>query len=142
MSSLTAIRTAIKTTVEANISGLRVHDTIPDSINPPALVVAPAEDAADFAVAMSRGTDTWFFDLLVLVSRAATRSGQNALDAYVTGAGASSIRQVIFQNRTLGLTDTTAHVASVSKYDFTYTVGAIDYAGATLRLIAQTSGQA
>lgn len=140
MSSLAAIRDAIKTTIGDNITGLRGHDTIPDAISPPAFVVVPVD--ADFAVAMSRGTDTWFFDLLVLVSRAATRSGQNALDAYVTGAGASSIRQVIFQNRTLGLTDTTAHVASVSKYDFTYTVGAIDYAGATLRLIAQTSGQA
>lgn len=142
MSSLTVIRTAIKTTIQDNIAGLRGHDTIPDAISPPAFVVVPVE--ADFAVAMSRGTDTWNFDILVLVSKASTRTAQDALDAYVTGAGASSIRQVIFNNRTLGLADTTAHIAGMSreKYDLTYTVGAIDYAGATLPLIVQTSGQA
>lgn len=140
MSSLAAIRDAIKTTIGDNITGLRGHDTIPDAISPPAFVVVPVD--ADFAVAMSRGTDTWNFDILVLVSRTSTRTAQDALDAYVTGAGASSIRQVIFNNRTLGLADTTAHIAGMSKYDFEYTVGAVDYAGATLRLVAQTSGQA
>lgn len=140
MAALAAIRTAIKTTLEANITDLRVHDTIPDSISPPALVVAPAESAADFQVAMGRGLDTWNFDLLVLVSMTTARIAQDALDAYVTGAGASSIRQAIFNNKTLGLDDVDARVASVSKYDFTYTVGSIDYAGATLRLIVHTSG--
>lgn len=140
MSTLAAIRDGIKTTLEANISGLRVHDTIPDQVNPPAVVNTPID--WDFVVAMGRGVDTWTFELLVLVARPSLRSGQDALDAYITGAGSSSIRQAIFNNRTLGLTNTDAHIAGKGSgpYAATYTVNGVEYLGATLRLIVHTSG--
>lgn len=137
MATLSAVRDAIKTTLEANISGLDVHDTIPDDINPPCVVAAPIQ--AEFQT-MGRGVDQWQFDLLVLVSRAVARTAQDSLDAYITGAGASSIRQVIFNNRSLGLTGTAAHITTVTNYSARYQVGATEYFGATLRLIVATPG--
>ena len=41
MASFSTIRTAIKTTVGDNISGIRVYDTIDDMINVPAAVLLP-----------------------------------------------------------------------------------------------------
>ena len=37
------------------------------------------------------------FDVLVVVSRADSRSGQNQLDSFINGSGSNSIRQAIFQ---------------------------------------------
>jgi hypothetical protein len=140
MATLAAIRDAIKTTITDNVTGLRVHDTIPDVVNLPAVVVVPR--TADFDVAMGRGIDTWEFDLFVMVSKGSTRAAQDALDAYVTGAGTSSIRQVIFTNRTLGLSNTDAHVARLIGYDLTFEASNVDHVGAALRLIVHTPGTA
>lgn len=139
MSTLTQIRAAIKTTLAANLSGITVHSTVPGGVTGVAVVVLPA--TADFTVAMGRGTDTWEFDLRVLASAADLDLGQQQLDPYLTGAGASSIRQVIFTNRTLGLADTTAHIAGMSAYGLEE-VGGIQHVSATLRLVAHTSGGA
>jgi hypothetical protein len=88
MASLGAIRDAIKATLDANIAGLRVYDTVPDNIDPPALLILPLD--ADFDVAFGRGSDTYQIDLFVMTSRVVPRTSQDALDAFVTGAGASS----------------------------------------------------
>lgn len=140
MATLGQIRDAIKATLEEHIPGLRTYDTIPDQINPPAVVVAPAEETADFLVAMARGIDQWNLDVLVLVANAVSRTAQNTLDDYVTGAGPKSIRQVFFQHADLGLQDTEALVTGLSKYDFQYDVAGIQYAGATFRVIVRTDG--
>lgn len=140
MASLTAIRTAVKTTLEARIPDLTVYRTVPDVTNVPAAVVEP--NVSDFVVAMGRGTDTWTFDLHVLAPYADPELGQDSLDAYITGAGAQSIRQVIFQNKTLGLTNVDAHIAGMvsGSYNTRFEIGAIQHVGATLRLIVHTTG--
>jgi hypothetical protein len=138
VATLAAIRDAIKTTLTDNISGLRLHDTIPDEITPPCVVVAPV--SADFNVAMGRGFDTWQFDLLIFLSRSDPRSAQDSLDGYVNGFGASSIRKVIFSNRTLGLTGVDAHVSGMSNYSARHLVGTTEYFGASLRLVVHTPG--
>jgi hypothetical protein len=140
MSSLSVIRDAIKSTVGTAIDALSVYDTVPESPNLPALVVMPAEDAADFQTAMGRGLDTWNFDLFVLCSYAEAELGQDALDSYVTGAGATSIREAIFNAKALGLTDCSAHVASVRNYGARFAAAGIDHVGAVLRLVVLTSG--
>jgi hypothetical protein len=140
MSSLAQIRDAIKATVGASIPSLFVYDTVPGSPNLPALVVMPAEDAADFQVAMGCGLDTWNFDLFVLCSYAEATIGQDALDSYVTGAGATSIREAIFNAKALGLADCSAHVASVRNFGARFAAAGVDHVGAVLRLVVLTSG--
>lgn len=138
MASLSAIRAGVKTTLEAAISGLWVYANIRAVVNVPAVVVEPVE--ADFLVAMGKGTDTWQLDLHVLVNDAAEELGQPSLDEYVSGAGARSIRSVIFAARDLGLTNTDAHVSGMSGYGGRFEPPEIDHIGATLRLVVHTRG--
>ena len=138
MASFSTIRTAIKTTLADNISGLRVYDTIDDMINVPACVVVPT--SIDFNEAMARGTDKYDFDVLVVVSRADSRSGQNQLDSFINGSGSNSIRQAIFQNSTLGQSDTSAVVTSMSDYGGTYAVNGVESIGARLGVTVYTKG--
>jgi hypothetical protein len=68
---------------------------------------------ADFDVAMGRGTDTWTFD-----------------------------RQVIFNNKTLGLSDVNAHISGMSRYGAEFEAAGVEHIGAVLRLIVHTTGTA
>jgi hypothetical protein len=138
VASFSTIRTAIKTTLANNISGLRVYDTIDDMINVPACVVVPT--SIDFNEAMARGTDKYDFDVLVVVSRADSRSGQNQLDSFINGSGSNSIRQAIFQNSTLGQSDTSAVVTTMSDYGGTYAVNGVESIGARLGVTVYTKG--
>ena len=138
MASFSTIRTAIKTTLADNISGLRVYDTIDDMINVPACVVVPT--SIDFNEAMARGTDKYDFDVLVVVSRADSRSGQNQLDSFINGSGSNSIRQAIFQNSTLGQSDTSAVVTTMTDYGGTYAVNGVESIGARLGVTVYTKG--
>jgi|TARA_Y100000289_G_C3904313_1_gene141022 hypothetical protein len=138
VASFSTIRTAIKTTLADNISGLRVYDTIDDMINVPACVVVPT--SIDFNEAMARGTDKYDFDVLVVVSRADSRSGQNQLDSFINGSGSNSIRQAIFQNSTLGQSDTSAVVTTMSDYGGTYAVNGVESIGARLGVTVYTKG--
>lgn len=140
MSSLQAIRDAIKATVEAANPELFGYDTVPEVANLPAVVAVP--DIADFAVAMGRGADTWELDLAVLVPWTDADVSQDALDELVTGAGPKSIRQVIFQNRTLGLDDVDAHISGMSEYGAQFEMAQIEHLGAKLRIVVHTTGTA
>lgn len=141
MSSLAAIRTAIKTTLNAAIADLNTYDTVPDASNLPCVVVAPVN--ADFDVSMGRGLDTWHIDLFVLVSDSERKLAQDQLDSFVTGAGPRSIRQAIFLERTLGLseaTGTSAHISGMTSYGAKFTMSALPHVGAKLRLTVHTKG--
>lgn len=140
MSSLQAIRDAIKATVEAQIPGVFGYDTVPEVANLPAIVAMP--DTADFAVAMGRGADTWELDLAVLVPWTDSNVSQDALDELVTGAGPRSIRQVIFLNKTLGLADVNAHISGMSDYGAAFEMAKIEHIGARLRMVVHTTGTA
>lgn len=140
MASLLAIRDAIKTTLDANLAEVEIYDTVPDVAHTPAIVVMPAE--ADFDVAMGRGTDRWELDLYVLCSRAVADEGQDQLDVYVTGAGDSSVRELIFNNATLGGVAVDAHVSGMRGYGGQFEVAQITHIGAILRLVVLTPGTA
>lgn len=140
MASLSTIRDAIKTTLESAIGGLSVYDTVPEASNLPAIVVVP--NMASFDVAMGRGVDTWEFDLAVLVSFSDADIAQDSLDDYVTGAGPKSVRQAIFNNKTLGLTDANAHVHEMSDYGSGFEMAKVQHIGAKLRLVVHTKGTA
>lgn len=139
MASLKQIRDAIKTTVESAVPAMHGYDTVPESPNLPAFVVQPID--SDFHITMARGTDTWNFDLVVLVSWGDSDLAQDELDGYISGAGAASIRQAVFNARTLGLAGTDATVSGVTEYGVK-TAAAVEHLGAVLRLTVHTSGTA
>jgi len=141
MASLEQIRDGIKTTIEAAIPSLHVYDTVPDSANVlPAVIVVPF--TSDFEVAMGRGLDTWEFDLWVMVSTSEMDIRQDDLDAYVSGAGSDSIRQAIFNNKTLGLPNTNAHISQMLEYGARFATAGYPHLGARLRLLVHTPGTA
>jgi hypothetical protein len=55
-----------------------------------------------FDIDNARGLDQAQVDVLVIVQRFSERSGQNLLDLYLSGSGASSIKAAIEGDRTLG----------------------------------------
>jgi len=138
MATLSQIRDGLKTTV-SNISGLRCYDTVPDNaINFPVAIFIPS--AIEFDLAMQRGTDLYTFDMLVAVQRADSRTAQDKLDAFVTGSGSSSIRQIIYNNKTLGLSDTDARVVNMSNYAADVNLNGVDGVGANLEIQVYTKG--
>lgn len=140
MASLAQIRTGLKTTIEAAVTGMFGYNQVPEVANLPAFVVVPRE--TDFVVAMGRGVDTYEFDVIVMVSRRDDGLAQTDLDAYITGAGASSLRQAIFNAPTLGLAGTHAHVYRMESYGATWEVAEINHVGAALKVRVTTTGTA
>ncbi|MFT2016295.1 hypothetical protein ACMA1D_10695 [Streptomyces sp. 796.1] len=140
MASLMELRTAVKTALQAQIPGLICYDTVPDVAQCPAVVVMPVD--ADFAVSLQRGTDTWNFDLFVLVPRTDSGLSQDRLDNYLSGSGPSSVRQAIYENRSLGLPDTESLIKSMRGYGGEFATARIPHVGAVLRLVVHTSGTA
>lgn len=139
MANLEQLRDAIALTLTTNIPELHGYDTVPDAANVlPAFIVIPF--TADFAQAMGRGLDEWVFDLLILVGTGEMDIRQDQLDSYVTGAGSKSIRQVIFNNRTLGLANTDAYVSEMTEYGMRFPASEIDHIGARLKITVHTIG--
>ena len=67
-------------------------------------------------------------------------TAQDKLDAYITGSGSSSVRQVIYNNKSLGLADTDARVVNVSNYAADVNLNGIDGVGANLEIQVYTKG--
>jgi len=138
MATMSEIRDGLKTTI-SGISGLRCYDVIPDNaINFPVAMFIPTN--IEFDLAMQRGTDLYTFDVLIAVQRSDARTAQDKLDAFVTGSGSSSIRQIIFNNRTLGLANTDARVVNMSNYSADFNLNGIDGIGANLSIEVYTKG--
>lgn len=136
MATLGEIREAIKSTVEPEAVGLKVYPRIPGTAMSRCLVIRPS--TADFLVVMRKGFDTWNFDLVVLLtSNGDLDVAQRHLDEYIDGGGSKSIRAAIFQNKTLGLPDTDAHISGLAGYG-PFDFAAYDHVGAILRLVVTT----
>lgn len=85
----------------ATISGLHAYSEWPDQLNVPAAIVLPAEPFAEDAT--FDGEYDAQYDVLVLTSRASSDArSQVALLAYFATSGASSIRDAILGDKTLG----------------------------------------
>ena len=138
MAALSEITDGLKTTI-GNVSGLRCYDTVPDmGLNFPAAFIVPTD--IEFDLAMQRGTDKYTFDILIAVQRSDSRTAQDKLHGYITGQGSNSIRQTIFNNRTLGLTDTDTRAVSVSNISADVSVNGIDAIGANINVEVFTKG--
>lgn len=142
MATLSEIKDALDRTVENRIPGIKGYGDVTDVVQLPAMVVMPARDTADFTGAMGRGMDTWNFDLYLLVARGEVTVAQNLLDQYISGSGDKSIREVIWKNADLGLSDgTDAMVTRVMEYGGKFQTARIEHVGAIVRVVVRTPGK-
>jgi len=102
MSSIGDIRDGLAANL-ATIRGLRVSSWLPDSINPPHVVIAPPTIKYDQTMGANvHGVDEYTFTIRVFVNRDVTRVAQNLLDSYCAATGEQSIKAAIESDRTLG----------------------------------------
>lgn len=99
MATLSQARDGCKARLDT-IAGLRGFDYVPGGVTAPAAVVYPET----VTYSTSQGSQTWdaTFVVLVLVSLANDRTAQDALDAYLTPSGATSIPAAFAASPTLG----------------------------------------
>lgn len=131
MASLYEIRAGIRRRASA-VSGLRVHGSVPDRLNPPAAFVG-APDRVDFDLAFQRASDRWTIPLRIAVSRATDRAAQAALDAYLAGSGAASLKAALEDPEGDGDVIDTLRVTEVRAYGVFEHAG-VQYLGAELVL--------
>lgn len=130
MASVTALRNGLKTRLDT-ISGLRAHAFVTGDVVPPAAVVIPGDPSRKNAMAinydctMGRGSDDFIFTVLLIVSNKVERVSQDALDAYLDGSGATSVKAAIEADGTLGGIAHFTNVTGVRDY------GAVSYGGQT-----------
>lgn len=110
------VRDALKVRLQT-ISGLRVYELIPEPLTPPCAVVGQLDFTFD--IDNARGLDQANVDIYVIVQRFSERAGQDKLDGYLAGTGATSIKAAIEADRTLGGTCQTLRVigAESGTYD-------------------------
>jgi hypothetical protein len=99
MPTITQIRDGIATNLQT-ISGLRTSAEVPDSPNPPQAVVQMGNVSYD--TAFQGGLTTYSFIVSVIVARVTEGRAQERLDAYASTSGASSVKEAIESDRTLG----------------------------------------
>jgi hypothetical protein len=131
MSSTTTV-SQIKTGLAANlatVSGLRAYAYQPDNVNTP--FAWPLLDSIQYNGAMGGGLITHKFTVSVVVGRSAERTAQSLLDGYLSYAGATSIRQALESDRTLGgvvqdlIVESANNISTLEANDATYL--AIDF---------------
>ena len=114
------VRDALKTAV--NITGLRVYDTVPDGLMPPALVVGQL--SIEWDLVFARGADSASVDLILIAGRMSDRAAQDYLDGLLTATGNNSIKTKIEADQTLG--GTVSSVRCVSAVPVAVTVAGVE----------------
>jgi hypothetical protein len=118
ISNINGVRDALKANLQT-ITNMRVYDTIPDIVTPPAAVVGQLDFTFD--IDNMRGLDQASVDIYVIVQRISERTGQDKLDLFLAGSGTGSIKTAIESDRSLGgLVDTLRVISAESG---TYTSG-------------------
>lgn len=133
---LAAVRDGLKVRLET-ITGLRAHDTVPGTVNPPAAIVEPSPPFTYHeAMGSTSPLATFRFRVHVLVTAVSDRAGQDKLDAYCSTSGASSVRAAIEGDRTLGGTVADCVVLTCDEYG-TAEAGSNTYYSATFTVEAK-----
>jgi hypothetical protein len=118
MLNIGPVRDALKKNLQT-ITRLRVYDTIPDVVTPPAAVVGQLDFTFD--IDNARGLDQASVDIYVIVQRISERTAQDKLDEFLAGTGEGSIKTALESDRSLGgLVDTLRVISAESG---TYTSG-------------------
>jgi hypothetical protein len=70
--------------------------------------------------------NTYTFSVVVIVNRVSERTGQNSLDAYVSGTGSNSIKRAVESDKTLNGKAFDVRVTDLRNYG-DITIGEINY---------------
>lgn len=138
MSSPMAIGDGIQTTLQGSLPNYSVAQTIEGIQQLPAILIMP--EMADWALTFNRGTDEWHFNIYIMVSRASERMARATLDALVAGHGGTSIREILWNNNSVGLNDTTVIATGMRGYGGRFRSQGVDVMGAVITVCAYTSG--
>jgi hypothetical protein len=131
MALLSEIRTGLATNL-SRITGLRTAAVMPDNPSPPIAIITP--DSINFDDTFQRGMQTYTFTVIVLVGRAAERSAQNALDAFCSSTGTSSIKLAIERDKTLAGKVYDLRVTNLRAYA-SIAVGEVNYLAAEFSVL-------
>lgn len=130
---VTAVRQGLAAAAAA-VTSLNCYAFVPDVIAEPCFY--PGAVDINYDKAYQRGMDEFFIDCMLLVSRAEAQAGQEALDRYLAGSGAYSVKSAVEGTpgvaQTLGGACHDVHVINVRGYR-QYQVGETSYYGAKLR---------
>lgn len=144
MASFSELRDAIIAVLDEALPdelGVSLYAKVADRVNLPAIVVQPSE--ATFPFTMGRAQDEWQLDLVVMVPLGDIEVAQDQLDAFLSGSGPTSIRQIFMRNKTLDRVDVqAAYVAGMSDYGSTFTMAGVDNLGCRLHVAVTTTGPA
>jgi hypothetical protein len=113
VASIQELRDGIATNL-ATIAGLRTSASIPDNPNPPIAIVQL--NRVQYHQDFQRGMTEYNFSVQVVVGRVDERTSQNALDAFCSSTGASSIGLAIESDRKLGGNSFDAIVTEMTNY--------------------------
>lgn len=131
MALISELRTGLAANL-ATITGLRTSATIPDNPNPPIAIILPQN--VEYDNTFGRGMNTYTFAVTVIVGRVSERSGQNALDAYVSSTGSASIKLAIESDKTLNGKAFDLRVTDSRNYG-ELTVGEVTYLSAEFTVL-------
>lgn len=109
------VRDKLKAAV--NIAGLRVYDTVPDGLIPPALVIGQL--SIEWDLVFARGADSATVDLILIAGRMSDRAAQDYLDGFLTATGANSIKTKVEADQTLGGSVSSVRVVSATPISLT-----------------------
>lgn len=98
--TLAAVRDALQARL-GTISGLRVHDTWPDTVNPPFAIIRPLS-ADPHLVIGAAASGIYVLEVTVGVQLSTYRMAQDALDPYLATSGTQSITATIEADPRLG----------------------------------------
>ena len=109
------VRDKLKAAV--NIAGLRVYDTVPDGLIPPALVIGQL--SIEWDLVFARGADSATVDLILIAGRMSDRAAQDYLDGFLTATGTNSIKTKVEADQTLGGSVSSVRVVSATPISLT-----------------------
>ncbi len=98
MADLVTIRTRLAANL-ATVPGLRTSAEIIDNPSPPVALVNL--EGVEYDGAMKGGLTTYNFTIVLVVGRAAERTMQRKLDAYLQPTGQQSVKSAVESDRTL-----------------------------------------
>ena len=128
-----AVRQAVATYLQNNITGLRATPNRFLQVNPPMAVIAPQTGSLiRYSQTFDAETD-YNLRVIILVSEGDSTQGQDLLDAYLSPTGSQSVYAAVQADPTLGGTVSYAAVIEATGYGLTNFNG-IDYLGVSLVL--------
>lgn len=131
MASIKTLRDGIKTRL-ATVSGIYCHDTIPDDVYPPAAIVGmPSTLRYDFA--FRSAVTKISFPIRLVVGRYTESESQDKLDDLCSADGASSIRNAIDTDPTLGGVAQSSRLVEARDFGV-YTVAGVEYIGCEIEI--------